>query len=66
MLEMRKAAVTLEPAQLMELERIVTDEDREGAMSFLKRHIYNTVLKSQQGRLKSHLDGNADPVGDFK
>ena len=66
MLEMRKAAVTLEPAQLMELERIVTDEDRDEALTFLRKHIYNTVLKSQQGRLKSHLDGNTDPVGDFK
>jgi len=51
---------------LMELERIVTDEDRDEALAFLRKHIYNSVLKSQQGRLKSHLDGNADPVGDFK
>ena len=66
MLEMRKAAVTLEPAQLMELERIVTDEDRDEALTFLRKYIYNTVLKSQQGRLKSHLDGNADPASNFK
>lgn len=66
MLVMKKTSVTLEPEQIMELEYIVTDEDMEGALIFLKRHIYNTALKSQQGQLKSHLDGHADPVGDFK
>jgi hypothetical protein len=66
MLDMRKAAVALEPEQLMELERIVVDEDFAGALIFLKKRIYQPVLKSQQGRLKCHLDGSVDPVGDFE
>lgn len=64
MLEMRKAAVSLEERDLMELERIITDSDKEEALRFLKKYIYDQVLHSQQGRLKSHLD-TANPVEGF-
>lgn len=50
----------------MELEAIITDEDEHLALQFVRKYVYNAILKSQQGRLKSHLDGSADPVGDFK
>ena len=66
MLRMEKIAINIEPEQLMELEAIITDEDEHSALRFVKKHVYNVALKSQQGRLKCHLDGSADPVGDFK
>ncbi len=64
MLEIKKAALSLEEGDVLELERIVTDSDAEAALAFLKRSIYNRVLASQQGRLKSHLDA-ANPVQGF-
>ncbi|HOC92886.1 MAG TPA: hypothetical protein PKH33_11020 [bacterium] len=66
MLRMDRASISLEPAQLMELEAIITDEDEHLALKFVRKYVYNAILKSQQGQLKSHLDGSADPVGDFK
>ena len=64
MLEIRKAVVSLDERDVMELERIVTDNDREEALKFLKKSIYDQILHSQQGRLKSHLDA-ANPVEGF-
>jgi hypothetical protein len=61
MLEIRKAVVTLNEQDVMALERILTDGDEKEALSFLKKSIYNQVLYSQQGRLKSHLDAT-NPV----
>jgi hypothetical protein len=66
MLEAKREAVALEPQELVELEQIVTDGDREGAYSFLKDRIYKRILSAQGGRLKSHLDGAVDPAGSFK
>ena len=66
MLEITRKALTLEPQEVMELEGIMTDEDREGAYLFLKRCIYRRLLSSQEDRLKSHLDGDRDPSGSFK
>ena len=64
MLEIRKAAVSLDERDVMELERIVTDNDREEALKFLKKSIYDRIAHAQQGRLKSHLDA-ASPVEGF-
>jgi len=50
----------------MELERIITDEDREAAFVFLRKNVYRKLLASQGNRLKSHLDGECDPSGSFK
>jgi hypothetical protein len=66
MLEAKREAVALEPQELVELEQIVTDEDRDGAYLFLKDRIYKRVLSAQRNRLKSHLDGASDPAGSFK
>lgn len=65
MLEMTKKAVPLEPQDLMELERIIIDEDHEGAFLFLKKNIYRKLVSSQDNRLKSHLDGCHDPASSF-
>jgi hypothetical protein len=66
MLEAKREAVALEPQELVELEQIVTDEDRDGAYLFLKERVYKRVLSAQHNRLKSHLDGASDPAGSFK
>ena len=64
MLEIKKAAVSLDERDLMELERIITDNDEKEALRFVKKSIYDRVLHSQQGRLKSHLDA-ANPAEGF-
>ncbi len=64
MLEIRKTAVSFDERDLMELERIVTDSDKEEALGFIKKTIYKRISHSQQGRLKSHLD-TANPVEGF-
>lgn len=64
MLEIRKTAVSFDERDLMELERIVTDNDEKEALRFIKKSIYDRILHSQQGRLKSHLDA-ANPVEGF-
>jgi hypothetical protein len=65
MLEIRRAAVAFDEKDLMELERIMVDSDKDEAMRFLKKCVYDRILHSQQGRLKSHLD-TANPVEQFK
>jgi hypothetical protein len=64
MLEMRKAAVSLDETDLMELQRIVIDGDEKEAFIFVKRAVYDRILHAQQGKLKSHLD-SANPMERF-
>ncbi len=65
MLKIEKKALVLEPQEVMELERIITDEDREGAYQFIKKNIYRKLTGSEEDRLKSHLDGCSDPAATF-
>ena len=65
MLEITRKAIPLEPQDVMELERIIIDEDHEDAYRFLKKNIYRKLLTSQENRLKSHLDGCHDPASTF-
>ena len=64
MLEIKKSIVSFDERDLIELERIVTDNDEKEALSFMKKSIYDRILHVQQGRLKSHLDA-ANPVEGF-
>ena len=64
MLEIKKTVVSLDEGALMELERIVMDDDEKEALRFVKKSIYERILHSQQGKLKSHLDA-ANPVEGF-
>ena len=66
MLEIRKTAVLLDEKELLELERVMTDRDEKAAIRFLKKSVYDKVICSQQGRLKSHLDTSSNPVDSFK
>jgi hypothetical protein len=65
MLEITRKAIALEPQEVIELERIIIDEDYESAYRFLKRNIYRKLISSQENRLKSHLDGCHDPASTF-
>jgi len=65
MLEIRKAAVSFDERDMMDLERIITDTDEKEALWFLKKSVYDRILRSQQGRLKSHLDFTT-PIEGFK
>ena len=65
MLEITRKTLTLEPEELIEMERIITDEDREGAFVFLRKSIYRKLISSQENRLQSHLDGIVDPASKF-
>ena len=64
MLEIKRTAIGLDEKEVLELERIVTDGDEKEGLKFLKRVVYDRIAHSQQGRLKSHLDGG-DPVKKF-
>jgi len=65
MLEIRKTAIAFDENELIELERIVIDGDEKGALSFLRKVVYNKIIHSQQGKLKSHLDTGDSPVEKF-
>jgi hypothetical protein len=66
MLEIRKTAISLEEEELIELERIITDEDEKEALIFLRKNVYAKAARSQGARLKSHLYSSGDPVEKFK
>ena len=66
MLEIRKTAIAFDEQELLELERIVTDRDTKEALGFLKKVVYDKIARSQQGRLKSHLDTTGDPAEKFR
>lgn len=65
MLEISRKTLTLEPQEVIEMERIVSDEDQAEAFNFLKKKIYQRLVTSQENRLKSHLDGCQDPASTF-
>jgi hypothetical protein len=65
MLEIKRAAISLDEAEVLELERVITDRDEKEAIAFLKRCVYDRILHAQQGRLKSHLDSGDNPVDRF-
>jgi hypothetical protein len=66
MLEIRKTALSIEENELIELQRIIIDGDKEEALRFLKKSVFDKIMHSQQGKLKSHLDGDSNPAEKFK
>jgi len=66
MLEIRKTAVAFNENDLLELERIIVDGEEKEALKFLRKSVYDRIVRAQQGRLKSHLDTGVDPVERFK
>jgi len=66
MIEIKKTAIAFEESDLIELERIIIDSDKAEALKFLKKSVYERIVHSQQGKLKSHLDGESNPAENFK
>jgi len=66
MLAIKKTGIAFDEKELIKPEQIITDQDEAEAFKFLKRAVYNKIAKGQQGRLKSHLDTQGDPVEGFK
>ena len=48
-LEIKKTAVSFQETDLMELERIITDGDKDEALRFLKKTVYDRIAHSQTG-----------------
>lgn len=48
MLEIKKTVVALSEPELIELERIIIDDDAREALSFLKKSVYNKITISQR------------------
>jgi len=65
MLEIRKTVVSFDEPDILTVERIVTDSDEKEALTFVKKVIYNRILHSQQGKLKSHLDSTGNTIEGF-
>ena len=56
MLEIKRTAIAFEQEEMLELEQIIIDHDEREAFKFLKESVYDKIVNSQQGKLKSHLD----------
>jgi hypothetical protein len=65
-LEVRKTVLSIEENELIELQRIIIDSDKEEALRFLKKSVFEKIMHSQQGKLKSHLEGESHPTEKFK
>jgi hypothetical protein len=50
MVEASKTAIALEEEELLELARIMIDQDEKEALEFLKKSVYDKVARIQQGR----------------
>lgn len=46
MLEIKKAAMSFDEKDLIELERIIGDNDEKEALKFLKKSVYDRILHS--------------------
>jgi hypothetical protein len=66
MLKIKKTAVSLDEAELMQLEQIITDQNAGEALKFLKKTVYDQIVHLQTQCLKSHLDTSGSPVDKFK
>jgi hypothetical protein len=53
---MLKVSVVLDEQQQAELQMILTDEDAEAALRFLKEIIWAQVLATHRKELRSHLE----------
>lgn len=66
MLEIKKTVLSIEENELIELQRIIIDSDKEEALRFLRKSVFDKILHSQQGKLKSHLEGESNTAEKFK
>ena len=47
-----KSVVTLNSKQILELDEIIVDKNKEAAFKFLKEYIYKTVKETKQSQCK--------------
>ena len=57
MLRAVKTAISLEPEEIIELERIIIDGEEKDALEFLKKKIYRRVQQSQIGDCCRNSEG---------
>ena len=60
MLDIRKTAIAFDEKELLDLERIIIDNDEKEAIQFLKKAVYDKIAHYQQTKLKSYLDTSGD------
>ncbi len=48
MLEIRRTAIFLEEDELRELKKLIIDQDREGAIRYLRESIYDKLIRYQR------------------
>ncbi|WP_300667743.1 hypothetical protein [Desulfoluna sp.] len=56
MLKIQDSTLSLSAEELIELERIMMDKDRDAAYLFLKKKVYRKLEVSVEGRMKSHIN----------
>ena len=66
MIEVIKTAIVFEGDDLMALERIIPDGDKDEAFNFLNNAVYKKIIHAQQGKLKSHLDAGGNTIEAFR
>ncbi len=49
--------------ELLELERIITDGEEKAALGFLKKSVYDKIVRSQQDKLKIRLGKGGASMG---
>jgi len=64
MLEIRRTAIFLDEGELLELERVITDRDVEGAFAYLRKSVYGKIVTSQ--RLQCHAGMSGDTVDSLR
>ncbi len=55
MIQIQKSVITLEEKDVIELQQIILDENKEQAFDFLKYSVYNQIIRHQ---IKSGCKGN--------
>ena len=50
-----KYAVTFDRQQWLELEEIILEDDRDAALKFLKKYVYDVIDKKQRKQLKREV-----------
>ena len=50
-----KIGITLDQKQILELEEIVIDKDKEAAFKFLNEYIYKPIKKKEEGHCKPQI-----------
>lgn len=65
-LKIKRTAVSFEPDEVMEIERIMMDADEKGALEFLRKGVYAKMVASQKAGLHSHDVNPAKPFDHMK